>query len=422
MKNKCLVIVTALLATALASPAAAIGVFAVGGQQAGSFAEPAPPKLVRTQSGSFGGLNWTAGSRIIGQTATSDVLPPLNSIGGGNAIYKPSANKSGVVALIMETNQGNFICSGSLLGTGRHIATAAHCITNTSGQLDVNRTTAYFFNGDPDQRTVSANAFQIGVQEYFVHPDYTGEVIDQNDIAILRLNNFAPVQFERYELHTPNSLRGAMVNVAGYGTRSTVGGAAGNTAPAGARTGFLREGDNIFDYRFGDPIFQGFFSSYRFENGTENFFGTADNTYSYISDFDRTGFATNSMARRLANALGLGPIGNANFNESGVGDREVGIAGGDSGGPGFINGRLASINSFGLTFGTNFGDFDGSFNAGWGELSGYVPVYIHEEFIASSTLQVPEPSSWAMLITGFGMVGGTMRRRRARLAVSKAIG
>jgi len=29
---------------------------------------------------------------------------------------------------------------------------------------------------------------------------------------------------------------------------------------------------------------------------------------------------------------------------------------------------------------------------------------------------VPEPSSWLMLISGFGLVGGTMRRRRYRLA------
>jgi hypothetical protein len=29
---------------------------------------------------------------------------------------------------------------------------------------------------------------------------------------------------------------------------------------------------------------------------------------------------------------------------------------------------------------------------------------------------VLEPSSWLMLISGFGLVGGTMRRRRYRLA------
>jgi hypothetical protein len=119
------------------------------------------------------------------------------------------------------------------------------------------------------------------------------------------------------------------------------------------------------------------------------------------------------MSRRVANGLGLGPIGNLNFNNNGVGPREVGIAGGDSGGPGFVNGKLASINSYGLTFGANFGDFDGIFNAGWGELSGYVPVYIHKDWIASV---VPEPGTWGMMIAGFGFIGASMRRKRAVVA------
>jgi hypothetical protein len=33
---------------------------------------------------------------------------------------------------------------------------------------------------------------------------------------------------------------------------------------------------------------------------------------------------------------------------------------------------------------------------------------------------VPEPASWAMLIAGFGLIGGAMRRRRARLVAATA--
>jgi hypothetical protein len=33
---------------------------------------------------------------------------------------------------------------------------------------------------------------------------------------------------------------------------------------------------------------------------------------------------------------------------------------------------------------------------------------------------VPEPSTWAMIIGGFGMVGGAMRRRRSMTKVSFA--
>lgn len=403
-------VLAAVAAVMGAAPATAIGVFEVAGQQAGSFNAPSAPSLVRTQSGSRGDLSWMAASRVIGQTPTSDVLAPSNTIGGGDPIYKPSSNKSGVVALIMETNAGNFICSGSLLAGGRHIATAAHCVAGTDGLLNSNRTTVHFFNGNPDQRTVAPGASHtMVVQEHFINPGYTGEVIDQNDIAILRLHAAAPMEFERYDLHTPSSLTGAVFNVAGYGARSTVGGAAGTTPPAGARTGYLREGDNRFDYALGNSLFQGFFTD--LIGGTQFFGGVAEIDRSYVSDFDN-GLAAQDKSRRIANAIGLGPIGDANFADTGLGAREVGIAGGDSGGPGFVNGNLASINSYGLSFGATFGDVDDLLNSSWGEFSGYVPVYIHQDFIAESTA-VPEPASWAMLIAGFGLIGATLRRRRA---------
>jgi hypothetical protein len=372
---------------------------------------------IKVSEGSKNGFSWKAQSRIIGQTPTSAVLPPSNTIGGGDPLYFPAANKSGVVSLIMEYSNGDrFICSGSLIG-GKSIATAAHCVSNGGGVKDAAlvKTTAYFFKGDPNERTpFQAGGTAIDVTHYFVNANYTGEVIDQNDIAVLRLASTAPTDFERYDLYTSN-IKGEQFTVSGYGTRSTVGGAAGNTAPAGARTGYLREGDNIYDYAWGDSLFEGFFTD---EVGGENFFGTADIEYSFISDFDN-GLAAQSQATRIGDALGLGPIGTTYFNDLGLGAREVGIAGGDSGGPGFIDGKLASINSYGLTFGAAFGDYGGGLNAGWGEFSGYVPVFIHEDFIRSSmTAQVPEPATWAMLIVGFGAVGFAARRRRDNVAVN----
>jgi hypothetical protein len=408
-------------ATAVASPAFAIDSFDPTPNPAAispvAVAALSAVQPVRLASGVRNGLSWTAASRIIGQTPTSDVgPPPNNTIGGGNPIYKPTAQKSGTVALIMETPDGAFICSGSVLSDGRSIATAAHCITDNTGKLNVTKTTVHFFNGDPDQRTVGVGNTSVtaDVKGYFIHPNYTGEVIDQNDIAILRIGVEAPASAQRYDLYTPgaNGLTGTQFNVAGYGTRSTVGGAAGNTPPAGARTGFLREGDNIYDYAWGDSRFQGFFTD-RETTGQfagQNFFGFAEVEFSYISDFDN-GLRAQDTARRVANGLGLGPIGNLNFDNTGVGAREVGVAGGDSGGPGFVNGKLASINSYGLTFGANFGDSLPGLNSSWGEFSGYVPVYIHTDFIASTA--VPEPASWAMLIMGFGLAGTAMRRRRA---------
>lgn len=372
----------------------------------------ASPAASAFASGVRNGISWQARKTIIGQTPTSDVLPPSNTIGGGDPIYKPSSNKSGVVSLIMEYQNGDrFICSGSLLGDGRSIATAAHCVGNGGAATAAGlvKTTAYFFKGNPDERTpFQAGGVAIDISDYFINAAYTGEVIDQNDIAVLRLSSTAPASAMRYSLFQGSDLTGQGLNVAGYGTRSTVGGAQGNTAPAGARTGFLREGDNIYDYAWGDSRFQGFFTD-RDVNG-DNFFGKAEVQFSFISDFDN-GLRAQDQSRRIANAIGLGPLGNTFFDNTGVGAREVGIAGGDSGGGAFVNGRLASVNSYGLTFGTNFGDFGGGLNAGWGEFSGYVPVSIHRSFIKNSMV-VPEPATWAMMIMGFGVIGGSLRVRR----------
>lgn len=362
-----------------------------------------------TVSGEFKGLTWTAASTVIGQTATgTPPVPPATRLGpGGDPIYLPDpARHSGTVALIMDYGPGGaFICSGSLMNDRRSIVTAGHCVSSGGGAPDGDllSTTAYFYDYAtlPDARvTTSPNAVAVDVTDYFVHSEYTGEVIDQNDIAVLTLAEYAPSFAQGYELYTMGDLTGEGFNVAGYGSRSTIGGAFGAQTPS---TGHLRQGDNIYDYRWGDAEFGGFF---------DGFFGTADVEYSYVSDFDN-GFAANDMSCIIAGAVGATPGFGCN---TGVGALEVGIAGGDSGGPGFVDGKLASVNSYGLTFGTGFGDFKSGLNSSWGEYSGYVPIFIHEKFIR--TAMVPEPSTWALMIGGFGLAGASLRRRRE--AVAKA--
>lgn len=50
------------------------------------------------------------------------------------------------------------------------------------------------------------------------------------------------------------------------------------------------------------------------------------------------------------------------------------------------------------------------------------PGYSHITFFNSGTTAVPEPATWAMMLLGFGFVGGAMRsaRRRRQIAVSRA--
>jgi len=98
----------------------------------------------------------------------------------------------------------------------------------------------------------------------------------------------------------------------------------------------------------------------------------------------------------------------------GLGLMEGTSAGGDSGGPEFINGQIASVTSYGLTFGSGAGDIDDNLNDTFGEFGGYVPVSIHRAFILGS--MVPEPATWLQMIGGFALLGGAMRRRVRKVA------
>jgi len=349
-------------------------------------------------SGSSHGLTWTAQSTIVGQSSTATLA------GGGDPIYFANPAYSGVVSLIMnEGAAGTFICSGTLLNDRRSILTAGHCVSHGAGTDNPIATTAYFSSGaNPDSVTyLDPTSTAISVSQYFVNPDYTGEVIDQNDIAVLRLSQAAPAWATSYGIYTGGDLTGTDFNIAGYGARSDVGGAIG----ADLSPGRLRQGDNRYDFRLGDTDFGGFF--------TPGFFGEGAGTqigYSYLSDFDN-GLAANDASCRLATeGLGIAPSGK--YCDLGRGVLEVGDAGGDSGGPEFVNGMIASVTSYGLTFGTDFGDVDNDLNSSWGEFNGFVPTFLHSGFIQSAMFSAPEPVTWAQFIVGFGFVGAATRSRR----------
>ena len=352
-------------------------------------------------SGSSHGFTWSASSTIVGQTSTATLA------GGGNPIYFANPSYNGVVSLIMnEGAAGTFICSGTLLSDRRSILTAGHCVSHGAGTANPISTTAYFSSGaNPDSVTyLDPASTGVSVSQYFVNPDYTGEVIDQNDIAVLRLSQAAPDWAISYGLYTGGDLTGTDFNIAGYGARSDVGGAIG----ADLGPGRLRQGDNRYDFRLGDPDFGGFF--------TPGFFGEGAGTqidYSSLSDFDN-GSPGNDASCLLA-TLGFGLAPSGKYCNLGRGLLEVGDAGGDSGGPEFVNGMIASVTSYGLTFGTDFGDVDGSLNSSWGEFNGFVPTYLHTDFIKSSMFAVPESVTWAQFIVGFGLVGGIARSSRRKL-------
>lgn len=391
----------------------------------GTCALGATPALAqyKVESGTNGNLSWKAESKIVAVDPTATIA------GGGSPLYLAQAPKySGSVGLIMEYANGNaFVCSGSLMNDRHSIVTAGHCVSDGFGTAGPAKVSAYFYNGHPSDpvfyldlfgQPLGAGVTKMDVGTIFVNSGYTGAVIDQNDIAVLRLTDAAPTWAQSYDLYA-GPIDGQQFNVVGYGARSSGGGNVGDDLGTGRR----RQAENVYDYALGNSAFNDFFTTT--DNtpvasggcggvGTNFFCTNADIEFSYISDFDN-GLPANNAACLIAGALGAASPA---FCTTGVGQMEGAIAGGDSGGGAFINGQLASVNSYGLTFGPNFGDVDGDLNSTFGEFSGYVPISIHTNFIMSS--MVPEPATWAQMMLGFGLLGGLMRRRKAKVAVSFA--
>jgi hypothetical protein len=347
---------------------------------------------------------WSFQQVIVGTTSTG------TQAAGGNPIFMPTMPQYSGVASLMITKSGigTFGCSGALLDDRRSILTAAHCISNSSGQLNAIGAMAYFYAGsssspyNPDT-VVPGNPLStaVAISNFFIAPGYSGNAIEDDDLAVLRLANDAPSFAQHYDLYT-NNLSTLSFSVAGYGVRSNNGGSTGYNASLGS--GILRKGENRYDMQWGDPIFNNYFLN------NPNF---ASGLNTWIADFD-SGLAANDANCLVATNFNPALIGSAVYCDHGRGAMEATVGVGDSGGPGFVNGKIASVTSYIGSFGPSFGDIDGATNGTFGEIAGYVPVSSHLAFIQSVKVPAPLP------VVGVGAMVAWSRRLRKRINASAA--
>lgn len=235
---------------------------------------------------------------------------------------------------------GAVSCTGSLLWTGRHVLTAAHCLVSEAGEPAATAATVDWQTADG---TVSAQASTLWLPAVDDVLRYSGSVVDGWDIAILELT--APVaNITRYDVFRGNlsELDQPIVKM-GYG-RSGIG-STGATLPSGTKRAGLNEWESL-------------------GLGSLGIGGITNNETQLTYDFD-SGSSTNDAFRVF---FGFD-------SDLGLGSDEVGSAPGDSGGPSFINvdGEylIAGITSYGVRLqgGGGQSDVDGSLNSTWGEFA-----------------------------------------------------
>lgn len=265
----------------------------------------------------------------------------------------------GVAKLLIAATDGyTYGCSGSLMTGGLYVLTAAHCVTDSNGRLDVISGTATF-EGDFGTYVVDFDTPGI-----VVHPSWKGDIVKGNDVALIKLQSTVNDEIIRYDLDRDSSNDLATQNIkVGYGLTGT-----GDT---GASSGFgtKRTGVNLYDdhadtmwkalhYKPGRQFTPGSQLQYDFDNGK-----STNDAFGFFFQEPQLGLGTN----------------------------EVSSAPGDSGGPTFSrdtssNLIVTGITSYGIRLSSVTGqtsDIDSTLDSSFGEFSGDTSVAYYSSFIDS---------------------------------------
>ena len=247
---------------------------------------------------------------------------------------------------VVRVSYGGYYGTGALPLDGRATLTAAHLFEGRSNSASVT------FETPSSNQPLYAN-------KILRHPGYDNQ--SNNDLAIVWLSSPAPVEANRYNIYRSSDEIGQSFTMLGYG-KTGLGstGATSNDTSSPIRL----KASNRFDTDAGtlnDHL--GSIMGWTPLPGTQ-----------LIADFDN-GNATNDALGQLNSQSDLG-----------TGLNEGLIAKGDSGGPAFIQNKVAGIASYtsSLSRGDTHPDVDAIVNSSFGEIAAWQRVSAYQQWIDQS--------------------------------------
>ncbi len=289
---------------------------------------------------------WTSSSASSatnnGASATSGrSQPQLTTVDDPDNHLVPGGTQfDGVVQVLVTIGNIGELGSGSLLAGTNYILTAAHVVWwDQFGGPAPSGSVSVFFD-------TAAGRVEMAVGDVIVHPGYTGDANDGNDLALLRLEGTLPEGVMGYDINRTTDEIGELGIFCGYGMTGT--GATGAT-------------DDVDDLKRAGMN--------RIES-TGDLLGYDADTLA--ADFDN-GTTQNDAFGQLYD-----------INNLGEGDNEVMIASGDSGSPVFIDGVIAGVVSMVVSFVGSWDVVPGT-NSSFGDFSLSVRVSAYAGWISSVT-------------------------------------
>lgn len=247
---------------------------------------------------------------------------------------------------VVRVSAGGYYGTGVLLYDGQAVLTAAHLFDSGNMTASVRFETASGI-----QTIVSSSVV--------VHPLYSHK--GSSDLALVWLGQSAPQAAERYTLYRGSDDIGQVATLVGYGLPGS--GATGTLA--GYNGGDLRlKAANRMDADLGT-----------LQAGLGNSLSwTAPAKSQLLADFD-DGVTTHDALGQLINLY-----------DAGLGVAEGLIAPGDSGGPAFIQGKVAGIATYtaSLYQGSVHPDIDANLNSSFGEIAAWQRVSYYQQWIDQS--------------------------------------